>query len=146
MKLHGFRSGLALAEERLRIRWAEGVSGYIQNLTKNMFAACGFRVGYTLAMILLILAFGLLPLAGTVFASGAAQPIALLCMLIGSLSHLAIGVRLSRVAPLYAITFPLGAVLLSYVLLRSMVVTLWRGGIIWRGTFHALEDLRRGMI
>jgi hypothetical protein len=31
-------------------------------------------------------------------------------------------------------------------LLRSMVVTLWRGGVLWRNTFYPLDELRRGMV
>ncbi len=56
------------------------------------------------------------------------------------------GVRLCRASPLYGLTFPLGAVLLSYTLLRSMVVTLWQGGVLWRDTFYPLKDLRKGMV
>jgi hypothetical protein len=57
------------------------------------------------------------------------------------------GVALAmRVSPLYALTHPLGAVIFSYMLLRSMAVTLWLRGIIWRGTFYPLEELRRGRV
>jgi hypothetical protein len=51
-----------------------------------------------------------------------------------------------RVSPLYALTFPLGALILAYMLLRSTLVTLRQGGIIWRDTFYPLEELRRGLV
>src|SRR5260370_98846 len=51
-----------------------------------------------------------------------------------------------RVSPLYSLTYPLGAMLLSYMLLRSAVVTLKQGGIIWRDTFYPLEELKRGLV
>ena len=51
-----------------------------------------------------------------------------------------------RVSPLYALTHPLGAVLLSYMLLRSTVVTLKQGGIVWRDTFYPLDELKRGVV
>ena len=51
-----------------------------------------------------------------------------------------------RVSPLYALTHPLGAALFFYMLLRSTVVTLWQGGIVWRDTFYPLEDLKRGVV
>ncbi len=41
---------------------------------------------------------------------------------------------------------PLGALLFSYILLRSMVVTLWRGGVLWRDRFYSLERLKRGLV
>jgi hypothetical protein len=52
----------------------------------------------------------------------------------------------SRVSPLYGLTNPLGAVIMSYIMLRSMVVTLWHGGVVWRDTFYPLEELRKGMV
>jgi len=47
---------------------------------------------------------------------------------------------------LYALTHPLGAMLFSYMLLRSTVVTLWHGGVTWRGTFYPLEELKKGVV
>ena len=41
---------------------------------------------------------------------------------------------------------PIGAVLFCYMLLRSTVVTLWHGGVTWRGTFYPLEHLKRGVV
>ena len=47
---------------------------------------------------------------------------------------------------LYALTFPLGALILAYMLLRSTLVTLRQGGIIWRDTFYPLDELKRGAV
>jgi hypothetical protein len=47
---------------------------------------------------------------------------------------------------LYAFTHPLGALLFSYMLLRSTVVTLKQGGVVWRDTFYALDELKRGVV
>jgi hypothetical protein len=51
-----------------------------------------------------------------------------------------------EISPLYALTQPIGALLLGWMLIRSTYVTLKHGGITWRGTFYPLEDLRRGMV
>jgi hypothetical protein len=32
------------------------------------------------------------------------------------------------------------------MILRSAIVTLWRGGITWRGTFYPLKELKRGVV
>ena len=146
VKLGGFASGFALAGERLRIRWVEGLGIYLRNLTKNMFAACRFSISYVLFVVTLSLFVTLLPIAGVVLASGSARYLAGISVLAAVLAHMGNGVRLSRVSPLYALTYPLGALLLVVVLLRSMVVTLWQGGVVWRDTFYPLEDLRKGMV
>jgi GT2 family glycosyltransferase len=146
VKLGGFRSGVALGGERLHIRWVEGLGEYVRNLSKNMFAACGFSVSYAFLLVVLSLAMTVLPLGGVLFASGAVRYVSVVCVLAAGLTHMKNGVRLCRASSLYALTFPLGAVLLSYTLLRSMIVTLWQGGVLWRDTFYPLKDLRKGMV
>ena len=51
-----------------------------------------------------------------------------------------------KVSPFYAVTHPLGAMMLCYILLHSMALALWRGGVIWRGTFYPLDELRNGLV
>lgn len=146
VKQGGFASGVALGLHHLRIRWTNGLGGYIHNLTKNMFAACGFSVGKALAILLLPLTHAVLPVAGLLLLRGLPQWAAGACLLAGMANHLTNGVRFMRVSPLYALTFPLGGAIFIYVLLHSMGVTLRRGGVVWRETFHPLEELRRGMV
>ena len=47
------------------------------------------------------------------------------------------------VNPLLIPAFPAGMILCGYAGLRSMIQTLRRGGINWRGTFYPLDELRR---
>ena len=49
-------------------------------------------------------------------------------------------------SPLYGLTHPLGALLFCWMIGRSAIATLWRGGVIWRDTFYPLEELRKGMV
>ncbi|MGB6669408.1 MAG: hypothetical protein WBE73_13755, partial [Candidatus Acidiferrum sp.] len=52
----------------------------------------------------------------------------------------------NRVSPLYAFTHPIGAILFCYMIARSVAVTVWRGGVTWRGTFYPLKELKRGVV
>ena len=79
------------------------------------------------------------------FLHGWALVFALVAVVVMLVFHAGVDVVM-RVSPLYALTFPLGALILGYMLLRSTVVTLRQGGIVWRGTFYALEELRRGLV
>ena len=47
---------------------------------------------------------------------------------------------------LYGLTHPIGAAIFIYMSLRATIETLFRGGIIWRGTFYPLKELRKGMV
>ena len=51
-----------------------------------------------------------------------------------------------KISPIYAITYPIGVLIFIWMLLRSTIVTLWKGGIEWRGTFYPLDELKRGMV
>jgi hypothetical protein len=42
-----------------------------------------------------------------------------------------------------AIFFAPAIAVLLFALMRSMVLTLKRGGVKWRGTFYPLKELRR---
>jgi hypothetical protein len=52
----------------------------------------------------------------------------------------------SDVPVYYFVLHPVGATLFVYIMLRSMVLTLGRGGVVWRGTFYPLDELRKGMV
>jgi len=41
---------------------------------------------------------------------------------------------------------PIGATVFAYMVLRSTVITLRQGGIVWRNTFYPLDELRRGLV
>jgi glycosyltransferase involved in cell wall biosynthesis len=142
VKLAGFRSAVATSDNYVRVRWQEGLGNIIRGLTKNMFAGLNYSVSKTLSSVAGILALSLLPFCALVFASGTARLLAAVSVATaltvqGSLLW---GIELS---PLYALTQPLGALIFCYILLRSMVVTLWRGGVVWRGTFYPLAELRK---
>jgi hypothetical protein len=52
----------------------------------------------------------------------------------------------TEASPLYGLTHPLGALLFCWMIGRSAIATLWRGGVVWRDTFYPLKELRKGMV
>jgi glycosyltransferase involved in cell wall biosynthesis len=145
VKRAGLRSGVLIGDDLLRVRWQEGLANMIRGLTKNTFAALHYSVAETLGNLLLLLTLSLVPFLGLFAARGAPQWLAAIAVatILVVHSYAAYQIRLS---PLYALTHPLGASLFGYILLRSMIVTLWRGGVVWRDTFYSLEELRKGMV
>ena len=145
VKQNGFRSGVAPSEKFLSIRWQEGIGNVIKGMTKNMFAGFDFNVAKTLASGAGIFVISVLPVLGIIFARGPGQIAAGVAAVVAMLfeAHLMTQAKASR---WFGVTHALGAMIVCYIIVRSMVVTLARGGVVWRGTFYALEELKRGLV
>jgi len=145
VKQAGFRSGVAIAQDAVSVEWHLGLENLIRGLEKNFFAAAGFSVGMVALQILGLLLFNVAPFLGLAFGGGWVRVLAAISVAIALGFHLG-GDAVMRVSPLYCLTLPLGATVITYILLRSTVITLRQGGIYWRETFYELEELRRGMV
>ncbi len=141
-KKKGFRSDCAFGLNMVRIHWAQGAFGMVHNLVKNFFAALRYNIAIVLAAVAMILMFFLGPWIGAIFASGWAKTgyiVALLCLL-GIYRGMS---KRSGMHPLYVFLQPVAVVLIVYSILLSAVLTLWRGGVVWRGTKYSLKELRK---
>lgn len=145
VKQAGFRSGVGLAEEFIRVRWQTGLRNIVEGLTKNMFAGMGFRVDKALATAAGALLFSVVPFLAVGMASGPLRWVAGTAAAAACLLQAAILLGM-RASPGYALLHPVGGLVYCLIVLRSMVLALWRGGIIWRGTFYPLAALRRGQV
>ncbi len=145
VKQAGFRSGVGIAQDAVAVRWHAGLGNLIRGVTKNFFAAAGYSLPLVAVALTGLLLVNIAPLAGLFFGRGDVRILAGVSVLAALGIQCGVDVVM-RVSPLYAVTFPLGALLFAYMLLRSTIVTLWHGGITWRGTFYPLEELKRGVV
>jgi cellulose synthase/poly-beta-1,6-N-acetylglucosamine synthase-like glycosyltransferase len=145
VKQAGFAQRNAFGEDLISIRWAQGATGVVENLTKNFFAILSFQWWRSLIAAFGLAFLNLMPFLGVWLAHGwerVPYAVALLSMF---LIYLGMSWR-SGVPPYYFLLHPVSTVLFVYTLLRSMVHTLWNDGIVWRGTRYPLEELRKGMV
>lgn len=145
VKQNGFRSGVAPSEDFLRLRWQEGIGNVIKGMTKNMFAGLDFNVVKTVLNVAAILAISVLPIFGVILLRGPAQIAAGVAAAVAMVFEAQLMTQ-AKASRWFGVTHALGAVIVCYIILRSMVVTLARGGVVWRGTFYALEELKRGLV
>ncbi len=120
VKQSGFRSAVGIAQDFVAVRWHAGIGNIVRGVTKNFFAGAEFRLSIVAIQLTVSVVIALGFHAGTAV--------------------------VMRASPWYALTQPLGAAIFGYMLLRSTVVTLRQGGIVWRETFYPLEELRRGIV
>jgi glycosyltransferase involved in cell wall biosynthesis len=145
VKQSGFRSGVGVAQEFVSVRWHAGIRNLIRGVTKNFFAGMGYNLGFVAVSFTGLLLMNVLPVLGLFFCHGWIRVLAAVAFLIALFFHAGVDIVM-RVTPLYAFTHPLGAILFGYMLLRSTVVTLKQGGIVWRDTFYPLDELKRGVV
>jgi hypothetical protein len=141
----GARSGAAKAGHAVSVHWHAGVGNMIRGTTKNFFAASGFKLRVTALQVISLLLMCVFPALALPFAHGWARVLAAISVGVPLILEGGIAIEFET-SPLYALTYPLGALIFAWMLARSAIVTLWRGGIVWRGTFYPLEELRRGVV
>ncbi len=145
VKRAGFAQRNVFGADLISIRWAHGAMGVVENLTKNFFAVLSFQAWRTVlsAFGLAFLNFG--PFLGVFLAHGWAR--APYAVALGSMLLIYFGMSWrSAVPPYYFLLHPVSTALFIYTLLRSMILTLWNDGIVWRGTKYPLDELRKGMV
>jgi cellulose synthase/poly-beta-1,6-N-acetylglucosamine synthase-like glycosyltransferase len=145
VKEFGYRQRNVFGDDLITIRWAKGAMGVVNNLTKNSFAILSFQWPRVLLSVGALLFLNLQPFIGVWSSHGLEKiPYA-----IALFSMFSIYVGTSWKSPIpayYFLLHPLSTMLFAYTMLRSMVLALWRGGVIWRGTKYSLEELRRGVV
>ena len=145
VRMAKLRSGLAVAQNYVSVEWHAGLGNLVRGVEKNFFAGAQFRLSVVAAQVLALLLMNVLPFTGLFFGHHWIRGLAAVSVLIALCFHIGVDVVM-RISPLYCLTVPLGALVMSYMVLRSTAITLRQGGIVWRGTFYPLDDLRRGLV
>ena len=141
IKDHGFAQRAVRGPGLASLHWANGAMGVVNNLTKNFFALMRYQWPLTMGAAIGAAFLGLGPVFGLIFAPGLAKSGFAVALLANLLVYLRME-YFTRVSPLYFFTHPVACVLVIYTMLRSTFVTLWDGGVTWRGTKYSLEELR----
>ena len=145
VKKHRLRSGYAASGGDIAVQWYTTARETIHGLEKNAFAQFDYSAAKASSMLALTLLLSLGPVAGLLAWPDTTGQVALA----GTMAMLGTAATLSwlvKLNPAWGLLFPLGATLVVYACLRSMVLALWRRGIFWRGTFYSLAELRRNRL
>jgi glycosyltransferase involved in cell wall biosynthesis len=145
VKNAGYAQRNVYGADLISLRWAKGAMGVVNNLTKNFFAILSFQWWRGLLSAFALGFLNLMPFVGMCFAHGWER----LPYAVALASMFAIYVGMSRESDVPAYYFalhPISSTLFVYTVLLSMWLTLARGGVVWRGTFYPLEELRKGMV
>ena len=145
VKNAGYAQRNVFGKDLISLHWVKGTFGIVENLTKNFFALLSFQWPRTVASMVALAVLNLGPFAGIWFARGWAR--APFAVALASLLAIYWGMsRFSDVRPYYFLLHPVSTSVVLFTIARSMVLTIWQGGIVWRGTKYPLDELRKGMV
>ncbi len=140
IKRAGLRQRVAFGRGLVSLHWAAGVPGLINVLTKNIFAVVNFHPALLLGGCLWLTTFCILPFF-TLWIPAYTLPSAIVILSLTT-GYILLG-RTSGLSAWNVLAVPFAAAIFIFTLLRSMVVTLKQGGVVWRGTFYPLATLRK---
>ena len=138
----GCRTRGFLGSSDAECHWGTTLGEGIQLMEKNFFAIVDYRATLVIGLVVSMWSFWGIAFLGLISCTLPGL-IAFCAMLLLAIPSFVVGRRLgfsSASALVTPFIFPLA----HYALLRSMVLTLRRGGVRWRDTFYPLALLRRG--
>ena len=140
LKASGARCDVAVGHGLIAVDWYASVRELVRGLEKNSFAGANYNVFVAAAGVGLLCAHAalfMLPVFGEgAWRSGSALVCAALVAAGGAAA------RTVGLSSWYAVLQPAAALFFAWVQARATCLTLWRGGITWRGTFYPLKALR----
>jgi glycosyltransferase involved in cell wall biosynthesis len=140
IKRAGLAQRIAFGRGLVSLHWASGTAGLVSVMTKNFFAAFRFHISLALLWCLWLLTFWVSPAIGLFFNPTRVPSILTLIAVVYAYRLLG---RHSGISTWNALFLPFSALVFVFTTLRSMLTTLKQGGIIWRGTFYSLAELRK---
>lgn len=142
VKHAGGRTDLMFGGRFVSVDWYPSLGALVEGLMKNAFAGVNYSVPAVVASVAGMLTVGVAPFVLAVTLTGPLQ----LAAVVVSAVLLAVafaGTRAAGLPFLHGLGLPVSSALFCYIIVRAAVRTLRQGGIVWRGTFYPLDELRR---
>jgi hypothetical protein len=145
IKSRGYKQDMVAGNALLSVEWYASFGEMVHGLMKNMFATVEYSVVAAIAATLAQILMSVWPFAAVVITRGWLQILNALIVATILIVFAANAGRLGMPRS-HALVYPLAILMFCYILLRSMTITLWTGGINWRGTHYPLAQLRANKI
>lgn len=145
IKNAGFRQRLVYGTGLITVEWYASVRELVLGLEKNVFAGTDYRLWLAASGVLFQLVASLWPYLALVVTEGTTLAVYVTTVAVISLI-VADSARFHGSSPWYALGFPLTAGLFTFIIIRTVICNLTKGGITWRGTFYPLSELRKNQV
>jgi glycosyltransferase involved in cell wall biosynthesis len=143
LKESGGRQDCLFGRGDISVEWYRSVPEMVQGLEKNIFPYLGYSLVKIFAVSLVVVLLRIWPLLALFFSDGLLMTLNGILLLLQFLASLTVAAN-SSIAVRHLVWFPFSAFVGLYIIWHSAIKTLLRGGILWRGSFYSLEELKKG--
>ncbi len=141
MKRAGGRADVLYGNGQVSLQWYSSLSQFVGGLMKNTFSFANYHLPTALAMALATFLILVLPVP-LLLLCGWPYPLAAAAILLAQTAVLLFGKGLTA-KWWHAIMIPFAGLVMTYIIVRSALLTLRQGGIYWRDSFYPLSELRK---
>ena len=145
LKQSGARQDVLSGRGMVSVEWYRSIGETIDGLMKNSFAVVQYNPLLMIAGVGFYLILGLAPLAALCLGAGPVRLFGGLAVGVQLLVHLFVA-REAGLPKRAVLLYPVIYVLFAWIMLRALVLNLSQGGIVWRGTFYPLSELRKNRV
>ena len=145
IKHHGLSQDCLLGHNFVQVKWYATVREFINGCMKNGFALYNYSVFKVLFGVLFVFTLNILPLWAFFFTSGITRGLFGAVIIIRILSYVH-GFSNIGVNPWYSIWSVVTPYVNIYISIKAAVITTRNKGIVWRGTFYSLDELKTNRI
>lgn len=144
IKYSGFKQDTVDGRDFVSRQWYASLSDMIEGWKKNSFAFFSYSLAYLLGGTVFAGILFIWPLYQAIFATGALQQLNIAIALAWFVAAVIV-CRQYRMKWYFALFYPIGMLLLLYSIWVSMIATYRQNGVIWRGTYYPLAELKSKM-
>jgi glycosyltransferase involved in cell wall biosynthesis len=145
IKKNGYRQEVVFGRGMIHVEWYDSLRALIDGLEKNAFAGLEYNPLVVAAGTVTQLLLNVWPFIAVFLTSGMAQMLNLLVVIL-ILMLCWDNARFFGKKPWYGIGFPLATLFFLFIVWRSMLVILTKGGLHWRGTYYPLAELKANRV
>jgi glycosyltransferase involved in cell wall biosynthesis len=142
IKKLGRKQRIVRGQSHLDVEWYPSLKEAIIGLEKNTFA--GLFYSYFMVLFALggIFISQVWPFLALFLTEGPTQVVYGVSIVLLFLVYQQTANVMAKGAVVYFIVFPISALLFMYCIARATLLTVRRGGIVWRGTFYSIKELK----
>jgi glycosyltransferase involved in cell wall biosynthesis len=145
IKRHGLSQDCLLGHDFAQVKWYLTVREFIDGCMKNGFALFDYSLARMLFAVLMVFILNILPLWAFFFTSGMTRGLFGAMVVLRMLSY-AHGFSNIGLSPWYSGWALITPYITVYISIKAAVITTKNNGIVWRGTFYPLDELKTNRI